>query len=534
MKKLLAFLLICLSSTMMFAQETHWTAVDSPDYDGNYMVIATVILINGEEQYNPNLEIGVFSEVNGECRGVKYPPRQLPNGRYYYSISVFGATSDGMYTYRLFDHGEDMEIEATISYSEAYPQLSYESNGSFGALRTPWEVNFIPTAAAGIDLTIDAYAFNDPNNEGGYYLISSPVGEVDPENVTNMKANSYDLYAFDLNASDGLEWLNYKANAFTALQPGWGYLYANSGNGTEETVTLTFPGNAFTTEDGTYTVDLAYNEDAEFPGKNLVGNPFNAPAYIARDYYVMNEDGDEILPDAVGPETTIAPMQGVFVEATEDGESFMFSLNPIAGGEGGGEMGEDKIVLDLTNGRSVIDRAAVRFGQGRQLHKFQLRENSTKLYFTVDNEDYAIVRSANQGEMPVSFKAEHNGTYTLSVNAEGMNYLHLIDNRTGADVDLLASPSYTFDALTTDYASRFRLVFATGNNDDTFAFASNGSFVISNEGPATVQVIDVNGRIMSSENINGSACINVNAAAGVYMIRLINGDNVKVQKVVVK
>ena len=77
-------------------------------------------------------------------------------------------------------------------------------------------------------------------------------------------------------------------------------------------------------------------------------------------------------------------------------------------------------------------------------------------------------------------------------------------------------------------------MFATGNDDDNFAFFSNGSFVVNNEGNATVQVIDVNGRILSSETINGCANLNVKAAAGVYMIRLVNGDNVKVQKVVVK
>jgi len=107
---------------------------------------------------------------------------------------------------------------------------------------------------------------------------------------------------------------------------------------------------------------------------------------------------------------------------------------------------------------------------------------------------------------------------------------------TGADVDLLANPSYTFNAKTTDYASRFKLVFATGNNsnDDNFAFMSNGNLVINNEGKATVQVIDVTGRILSSESINGSASINIDAAAGVYMIRLINGNDVKVQKMVVR
>ena len=47
-------------------------------------------------------------------------------------------------------------------------------------------------------------------------------------------------------------------------------------------------------------------------------------------------------------------------------------------------------------------------------------------------------------------------------------------------------------------------------------------------------MIDVNGRILSSESINGCANVNVDAAAGVYMIRLVNGENVKVQKIIVK
>ena len=116
-----------------------------------------------------------------------------------------------------------------------------------------------------------------------------------------------------------------------------------------------------------------------------------------------------------------------------------------------------------------------------------------------------------------------------------LEYLHLIDNMTGSDVDLLSTPSYSFEAKSTDYANRFKLVFATGNaSDDNFAFFSNGSFVINNESNATVQVIDVTGRILSSETITGSANVNVNAAPGVYMLRLVNGDNVKVQKVVVR
>ena len=105
----------------------------------------------------------------------------------------------------------------------------------------------------------------------------------------------------------------------------------------------------------------------------------------------------------------------------------------------------------------------------------------------------------------------------------------------GNDVDLLQTPYYAFDAKSTDFASRFTLVFATGNdNDDTFAFFNNGVWIINNDGDATLQVVDALGRVLSSESISGSTSKAINVAPGVYMLRLINGDKVKVQKIVVK
>jgi len=114
-------------------------------------------------------------------------------------------------------------------------------------------------------------------------------------------------------------------------------------------------------------------------------------------------------------------------------------------------------------------------------------------------------------------------------------YLHLIDNLTGADVDLLETPSYTFEAKTSDYASRFKVVFMTEennlNNNDSFAFISNGDIIINGQG--TVQVVDALGRIVISRD--GVHAISTNEMAkGVYMLRLIDGDNTKTQKIIVK
>ena len=360
---------------------------------------------------------------------------------------------------------------------------------------------------------------NWEGGKGGYYLIASPV-TVDLTNH-DMTTGNYDLYAFDQAEED--EWRNYKQNAFS-LEPGKGYLYAHKIGGE-----FTLTGTAYS---GDGEIELVYDDNAvDFKGWNLVGNPWGEKAYPDHAFYTMAEGGAgiDVTPNVAG--TEVAPMTGIFVVAEAANETVTFSTEAPANTDG-------KIALNLTNSNKLVDRAIVRFGEGQMLPKFQLNPNHTKVYFPMEGKDYAIVNATEMGEMPVSFKAENNGTYNLSVNAEEVSfaYLHLIDNMTGNDVDLLQTPSYSFEANTTDYANRFKLVFATGNNgdDDTFAFFNNGSFVINNEGNATVQVIDVNGRILSSETINGCANLNVKAAAGVYMIRLVNGDNVKVQKVVVR
>ena len=202
---------------------------------------------------------------------------------------------------------------------------------------------------------------------------------------------------------------------------------------------------------------------------------------------------------------------------------------------------EMKLNLRVNGNNGSSDFARIRFGEGSTLGKFMFNSNNTKLYFTQDSEEFAVVRSSNENEVPVNFKAATNGTYTFSINAENMevDYLHLIDNMTGADIDLLDTPSYSFEANTSDYAQRFRLVFATttGINEsaDTFAYFNGNEWVISNMGKATLQVVDMTGRILSNETISGSTTISTdNLSAGIYMMRLVNGNNVKVQKVVVR
>ena len=385
-------------------------------------------------------------------------------------------------------------------------------------------------------------------NQANYYFIATPHScSYFEENtvfpyVLNVTDGEYDLYAFD--PTQELEWVNFESSSShsefhtgdnTGLFNKKGYLYANA-----DDKDLIFVGTVSSSLNNTLADSYTYSSTStnDFNGWKLVGNPFTCNAYISyvngngevleANFYTMNIDGDGY--DLSQSSVALAPLTGALINYNATGTIQFASEAPTTDGKN-----IAMINISLVKSNKTVDQARVRFGQGFNLEHKSFRNNS-KIYMPVDNNEYAVVYTEEQGEMPVNFKAENNGTYTISINTEEISfgYLHLIDNMTGNDVDLLATPSYTFEAKTTDYESRFKLVFATGNADDNFAFYSNGSFVINNEGNATLQVIDINGRILKSESINGCANVNVKAAAGVYMLRLVNGDNVKVQKVVVR
>jgi hypothetical protein len=384
---------------------------------------------------------------------------------------------------------------------------------------------------------IIGYNSEQGNGSGNFYLIASPIGDVAPTNVTNMiktdnNGKGYDLYRFNQNpveteidgVSTKLEWENYKQEGdhyHFNLESGKGYLYANS-----ETVDLIFTGTAYS---GTGEVSLTNNGDNDLSGWNLVGNPFTVKTYITGDYNVMNADGTEIIAateDQDREENSVNPMEGIFVYTTE-ASTLQFSTTAPS-------KLSKRLALNLSRGRGVMDRAIVRFDDSQPMPKFQLKDNSTKVYIPMDGKDYAVVNAQEQGEMPVNFKAKENGTYTISINTKDVNfgYLHLIDNMTGDDIDLNVTPSYTFNAKADDYESRFKLVYAADNTDDNnFAFISNGEIILNGQG--TVQIYDVNGRMISSYN-DVTSISTSDMANGVYMLRLINGNNVKTQKIVVK
>ena len=251
----------------------------------------------------------------------------------------------------------------------------------------------------------------------------------------------------------------------------------------------------------------------------------------------------------------MAPLQGIFVMSTDSGQSVTFT--PGTSSKAPQTL---NICLAKADNRDagIVDLARIRFDEGVGLEKFMLNPSHTKIYIPQDGKDYAVVNMGGDAArhvstMDVNFKATEDGRYMITVNPEGleMEYLHLLDNLTGVDVDLLAlrqaqgPASYTFTAKATDYESRFKLVFsasedADGGNDFPFAYYANGEIIVTcdvgDAFNAALQVIDAMGRVVRAVGLSqcGSRTTTTGMAPGVYVLRLINGDMVKTQKIIIQ
>ena len=363
------------------------------------------------------------------------------------------------------------------------------------------------------------------DTDGGYYLIATPYASVNPANVAGMMDGSYDLYYFD--QAEDLEWRNYKDQPFN-LEAGKGYLYAH-----QTDAMLSFTGALYS---GNGIFPLGYEAGKQFAGWNLMGNPYarNITSYttvnVANGCYVMNGIGDNLVVSEISGTNPLKPYEGFFVKATASDASINFnpSRGTMANHSG-------SVRVEVVEGGKLIDRLIVKTVGGEPLEKLSLNGERAKLYATSGGQELAIVLRDGD-EQAVNFKVEKNGAYTLYVIIENtdLDYLHLIDNLTGADVDLLATPSYAFTSKPTDYASRFKLVFnaqQNGSENEDFAFISNGEIIVN--GTGILQVIDVTGRVVGSHSVSNHASID-GLTAGVYVLRLINNDHVKIQKIVIK
>ena len=381
---------------------------------------------------------------------------------------------------------------------------------------------YVPSTG-NISRTVEGYG----DETGKWAFIASPVNSnIAPTAVTNLVGSvipetnpvQYDYDLFRLNAE---QWENYvQHTAGFNLTNGKGYLYA-----TKETKTLVFLStlNTFNME----------NEKAVglSEGFNLAGNPFVVDAYANRSYYRMNAEGTDIEVIENYAATTIPVCTGVVVRATSPYESITFSTEaPVTST---GNNGNLQMTLTKAGARNDAfqDKAIVSFNEGIQLEKFIFNENHAKLYIPQYGEDYAIASSEMTGEIPLNFKTNETGRYTIGFNFENVKgvRIQLIDKLEDRILELKAIDSYTFMGSTADRDDRFTLVFTQVETDGIFAYQSGNDIIVSGNGE--LQVFDVMGRQVMTQHINGVGTWRAaSVQTGVYILRL----NGKSQKTVIK
>ena len=364
----------------------------------------------------------------------------------------------------------------------------------------------------------------------GWYLIASPV---EPLATSVVAHGTYDLFTYD---EEHAYWYSNTGTTapFTELHRGQGYLYANASD-----VDLNYAGTMKATNSN-INVDLSYTESlsTDVRGFNLVGNPFTRNLVLGdmelggsdlTQFYIVN-NAHTGLTSIDNDSYEIKPGEGFFVQATAENQKLTF--NPTSKG-----LEDIKFIKIVAGNENGTDNAYINLSCGNTLRKMNIA-NLTSVYVMDGDDDYAAARIEDiAGTMPIHFEAVADGEYTITIEAKhtDAHYMHLLDNFTGDDIDLLVEPSYTFNATTNDNADRFRLVFDFNNytgvdenyTGEIFAYQNGNDIYVNGNGE--LQVFDVMGRMVATQYINGVESVNVKLQ-GVYIFRL-NGNT---QKIVVR
>ncbi|MDO5341844.1 MAG: leucine-rich repeat protein [Bacteroidia bacterium] len=386
-------------------------------------------------------------------------------------------------------------------------------------------------------------AANGRASDVNWFTISSPLtASTALANVkglipTTVTATDYDLYRLD--EKNGI-WVNSKVNDnsnvianpdFKTIDKGVGYIY-HIENGT----TLEFNGKINVGD-----VECNLTTGAAH-GYNLIGNPFTqnikltdvrkGSADFADGFYVLSNE------NTWGTRLTdgeIKPLQGFLVQATV--ASGVTISKPGSGSKGErSDKKNDNIEIVVSND-NYKDNAFAVLGEGTGLNKLSHRNaEAPMLYIPQDGEDFAIA-FMNEGVrvFPLNFKAMTTGRYDISVKAtDDINHLILIDNMTGEKTNMLLEDCYSFVGSPADNENRFTVKLGVSNgsdDDEQFVYQYGNELIIDGEG--LLQVFDVLGRVVISEEVHGQRVDVSKLTTGAYIVRL-TGNEVKTQKIIVR
>ena len=253
----------------------------------------------------------------------------------------------------------------------------------------------------------------------------------------------------------------------------------------------------------------------------------------------------------------IHPHQGFFVKVTGDGAlNFNDNMRVAGTSTSLNSPYRDRLNYPLVNllcyddngdcDLTIVEVNRPEFGGGQKMKK--LHSSNGMIYARLEDRDFQVLFTPmGTNTVPVRFEAAENGHFTLRWNTlhGDFNYLHLIDNITGMDIDCLTTDEYKFEGMTTDYKSRFKLVFDCTGIDEpedpepddgstVFAFQMGNELIVNGEG--MLQLFDLNGRcLMTKQAVGQQSNVSLpQVAAGMYLLRLTSNKQVRVQKMIIK
>ena len=390
-------------------------------------------------------------------------------------------------------------------------------------------------------------AWDNTTNKDGWQFIASPFTNAEVEAWTT---GSYDFYKYD--GKQQLEWINEKDDTNKDFEEvfvqGRGYLASHE----NKNITLSGTFNNATT----YTwKGLTYNEanDPSDPESKdlanfyLLGNPFtfnmdmSAVKYnsLVEGFAIVNAEGGYTYVGADQETTTIPVGDGFFVKVKEPNATDVISLSYTETRSSREKSANINLVATSKAGK---DNVVINFaGQSEGFNKLQNFNDEIATVCVVENgKAYGIYNcESDVNEIEVMFSAKQMGSYSLSFDINGeFETVTLVDRMTGVETDMIEEGEYNFIATSNDMKNRFvvRLsnsMTATEEFLANFVYQSGEELIVNAEG--TIQIIDMMGRVVySAEHSNGSNRINVsefNNAA--YVVRVVNGNGVRSQKVVI-
>ena len=369
----------------------------------------------------------------------------------------------------------------------------------------------------------------------GWQFIASPMNDF-IISAFETEGIGYDLFKY-VGGLD-LEWVNYKGHNGVdfeeTFKQGRGYIASYE---TESTVEFEGTLNHETTFDFPLN---AYNEDDHYANFHLLGNPFAFDMKWNDNFLAANDlaDGYAVVTFDGGYEYAtdgeIKVGDGFFVKVTGDDPSLSYNANTRSRSK---EKNYINIIASGKAGKAGKDNVIINFN-GDDRPGFAKLDNFNKdiaVIYVQDNGKRSGILSYDEDveEINLYFDAKKMGEYTINAISEtDFASVTLVDLHNGNETDLLTS-SYTFKATSSDDPDRFVLRISRENTDENFIYKSGDDLVINAKG--MVQIIDVMGRIVYSENIiNGSHRINIsNYNSATYIVRVVNANEVKTQKIVV-